>query len=107
TEGLHAAGLHPPFRDQPVRGKPSMQMTRCCSVLVVHIAAHNGAEPFNIEESILDLERIECPLDQVNPAPHRVFSLLQLQTPAYASVSIPGKYTQHVTMQIQFVAGLE
>jgi hypothetical protein len=63
TDGFDTVGANPPLGDQPVCRQPAMQMAGGCAVLIVNIAACNGAESFNIKKRILDFERINRPLD--------------------------------------------
>ena len=39
------------------------------------VAPHDGAQPFDVEEGVLELQRIEGPLDQLDAARERFLAL--------------------------------
>src|SRR5207248_11325134 len=84
-----------------------MQMTGGRAVLVANIAADNGAEPFHIEVGVLDFERVEGPLDELDSAGDRVFALADLQASSHAQIPVFGKHAQHVTVQVITGAGFD
>src|SRR5579864_8297129 len=76
-----------------------------CAVLIANIAAHDCAEPLDIEIRVLDFERIEGPLDELDTARESVFALLELE--ANALIAILRRDAEHVTVQIGFAPCLE
>src|SRR5215469_7994177 len=71
------------------------------SILIPDKPPDNSAEPFHVEIGVLDLERIEGPLDQIDVARDCVFALPQLEPPADARVPEFGKDAQHVAVQVR------
>ena len=84
-----------------------MKVAACPSVLVVHIPANNCAKPLNIEERILNFERVKGSLDQVDPTRKCIVSLLQFQFSAETSISILWHDAEPVAMQISSTAWLK
>src|SRR5437868_8104718 len=77
-------------------------MTGCASVEIRNAMAGDGAQACNIEMSILKLERIESPFDQINSPGQRVIALRQLQPPSYSGILILRKHSRHVRMKVGF-----
>src|SRR5271167_3784321 len=90
----------PPLRDQAVGRKKSLQWRRGYAVLIDVVATRDSAEAFEIEIGVLDLQRIEGPLQQLVTLCDSVFALEQLNAPAEAPVSVPSFDRQHVRVQI-------
>ncbi len=55
---------------------------------------------------VLELERIEGPLDQIDAAAKRFFALAQLEPAPDSVVAILGQHAQHVAVQIGLAARL-
>src|SRR5438270_6696763 len=55
---------YPPLCNQAVSRQPAMQAARSHPVLVVDIPPHNAPQTFDVEECILDLERVEGPFNE-------------------------------------------
>ena len=76
----------PPLGDAAIGRKPAVQRAGGGPVLVENVAPHDRAQPLDVEKRVLDFERIEGPLDQLDPARQRVVALRQLQPAAHAGV---------------------
>ena len=97
---LHALASDPPLGDAAVRGQAAVQMAGGGAVLVEHVAPHDGAQPLHVEVRVLDFERIEGPLHQLDAARQRVLALRQLQAPPDAEVAVLRQHAQHVAVQV-------
>ena len=75
TRGLR----DPPFGDAAIGGQAAVQRAAGGPVLIGDVAANDGAQPLHIEKRVLDFERIESPLDQIDAARQRVVALRQLE----------------------------
>src|SRR3954452_23416344 len=95
-----------PLCDQPVRRKPAMQVTAGGSVLVVNKAAHNRAELLDVEEGVLELQRIECPLNHLDVRGEGKLTLYKLHPASQSRIPIRTKYAKHVTVEIAAPPGL-
>ena len=77
-----------------------------CSGLVVvpywfsNVAPHDGAQPLHVEEGVLDFQRIEGPLDQLDAARQRLFALRSFSRRPMPRVAILRQDAQHVAVQV-------
>src|SRR5262249_52545870 len=55
---------------------------------------------FDIQIRILDFERIECPLDELETTLHRLVALIELDPPAKTAVAVFLADGQHVRVQV-------
>ena len=67
-QGLDALRLEPPFGNQAIGGQTSLQGRRGDAILVDVVAAGDGSQLFDVEIGVLDFQRIEGPLDQLESA---------------------------------------
>src|SRR5688500_9832610 len=96
-----------PFRDAPVRREPTVQVAGGGSVLIQNIAAYNGPKLLDIEISVLQLDRIEGPLDEVDAARECVLALRNLEQASHAVVAILAQHAHHVAVQVRLFAAFE
>src|ERR1035438_9710895 len=77
------------------------------SVLIEHVSANDGAQPLGVEKRVLDFERIESPLNQIDAARERLVALGQFQPLSNFSVPVLRENSQHVAVQITLAAGFQ
>src|SRR5262245_50592336 len=98
--GLHAGAIEMPLGHEAVGGQPAMQAAAGNAVKVRQIRAADGAEQLEVDASIANLERIECPLDQFYAARQRFFPLRQLQLPTDSVVLVFRPHPHHVGVKV-------
>src|SRR5271156_1490016 len=69
------------------------------TIAIRNIAAHYGAEAHEIEIRVLQLEWIERPLDETDPATQGVLALKEFQAAADAHVLKFRQHCSHVRME--------
>src|SRR2546422_623584 len=104
---MDTIAIDPPFRRAAVSRQTAVEETRRGSILVGDIAPYDRAQLFDIEVGVLELKRIEGPLDDVDAPLQGVFALRQLQQPAHPAIVVLGQDTQHVTVEVTFPARFE
>src|SRR5579864_5848596 len=107
NDGLRPRARDPPFGYTAIGRQTSVQVAGGRSVLIKHITTHHRPQPFNVEVGVLDLERIECPLDQIDPTGQRIVALREFQPPTDARIAIPRQHAQHVAMEVALGARLQ
>src|SRR5207248_8181961 len=93
---LYATARNPPFRCAAIRRQSTLQAVRGGSILVEHVAPYNRAETLDIEVCVLDLERIECPLNQVDRSAQRLVALCKLQNASDTCIARLGADAKHM-----------
>src|ERR1700728_4226445 len=96
---LHAVRIEPPLGDEPVGRQPGMQRTIGEAVAIRKEAANDHAEAREIEVAVLQVERVEGPLDQVDAASQRLVALEKFQAPAHAAIAELRQDSSDVGMQ--------
>ena len=99
--GADARRIDPPFGDTAVGRQTAVQRTAGGAVLVFLVDPHDGAQPLDIEKSVLEFQRIEGPLDQRDAARQGILTLPELQAAAHLRVAILRQHAQHVTVQVR------
>src|SRR5260370_161800 len=89
-----------PFSDAAVSGETGLKVAGGDAVLIGHKTAYDGAQTLDVEIGVLDIERIEGPLDQIDAAGERRLALGEFKEPASARVAIFLQHTQHVAVQV-------
>src|SRR5882762_839417 len=69
------------------------------SVGIGDVSPGYGAQAHEIEIGVLCNQRIECPLDQENPASQGVGALKEFQLAAYAAVAMRVLHCRHVGVE--------
>ena len=82
--GVRRGRIDPPFGDAAIGRQAAVQRAGGDAVLIADVAAHDRAQPLDVEIGVLEFERIEGPLDQFDAARERVLALAQLQPAADA-----------------------
>ena len=72
--------------------------------MIMDVSAHDGAEAFEVEEGVLEFERIEGPFDEIHTSALGIEALLELQSTTETSVAPGGKDAKHVAVEIRFAA---
>src|ERR1700722_7937100 len=81
-------------------------MARRGSVLIQNETANNSAQTLDVKKSVLDFERIERPLDEIDALAKRVNALRELQFSSQPGIAIFLHHTQHVAVKIALSARL-
>ncbi len=84
-----------------------MQWASRDAVLIFRVAAHDGAETLHVEESVLQIERIEGPFNQADTAGERILALEKLEAAADAGIAVFRQHAQHVAVQVRRRTGLD
>ena len=84
-----------------------MQRAAGGAVLVFLVAPHDGAQPFDVEKGVLELEGIEGPLDEGDAARQGIVALAKLKAAAHLRVAIRRQHAQHVTVQVRVTVRLD
>ena len=75
---LHAMRLaDPPLGHASIGGQAAVQMAGGGAVLIENVAADDRAQTLDVEKCVLDFQRIERPLDEVDAARESVLPLLR------------------------------
>src|SRR5579863_10448168 len=61
---------------------------------------NDGAETFDVEVRVLELQRVKGPFNQIDAAIESVFALRQLKQPPHPAVLIFVDHTDHVRVQV-------
>ena len=75
--------------------------------MVRQIAPHDDAQAFDVEVRVLDLERIEGPLDQFDATAERIAALLQLERAPDVPVAALRQHAQHMAVEERRAVRLE
>src|SRR5262249_48116604 len=105
--GVDAIAIDPPFRRAAIRRQAAVQEAGSGSVLVGNVAPHNSAEFLDVEVGVLDFERIEGPLDEVDVPVESFVSLRELELASYSAIAVLRQHAQHVAVQIALRTGLQ
>ena len=78
-----------------------MQGAGSDAVLVLGVLPNHCAQPLEVEECVLEFQRIEGPLDQFDSAFEGFLALPQLEPPPDAGIPPGRQHPQHVAVQIR------
>jgi hypothetical protein len=90
-----------PLGEKAIGGQAAMERAGGDAVEIGDVIATDGAEPIEIEMSVLGFERIKSPFDEANAATEGVFALKELEETAHTAVTMGGEDTGHMRMEIR------
>src|SRR5579864_9237627 len=85
----------PPFRDASIGRQSPLEWRRREAVLIDRISANNRSKSLDVQVGVLDFQRIEGPLHQLEAVSDRVVTLCQFETPSKSQVAIVLANGQH------------
>src|SRR5580704_16784863 len=77
-----------------------MEWARSSTVAVWNVSANDGTQPREVEVGVFQLQRVECPFNEIDSSSNRIVALSELQQSPDAPVLVFGRNADQMRVKI-------